>query len=513
MFFTQSFRRNRNINAMFSDKEGDFFVLTKDTWNDHGFETTFWLDFWENGEFFEIGLVRILNIKNDITRHVIPENFDKLTEEYISLGYNEEFYENIIKVIGKEGSKEILRNLRDISIIGLKDNKYFNLEYKGIQDSFFRSSEGRFLFYEVHNKYFLDEESQDRDYNFTFKSQIYLNSEEVKNIEIDFRKKDRFLPNRLFTIVGKNGVGKTRFLNQLAESLFDSSKLENKNRFIIEEQEKNEETENVPIYNKIIAISFSVFDKFYKGSKEERNISKENTQSEEEKTKFNNYTYIGLHKVDNTTYTTEELNDINKRAYKKILDKDRSEMFISLINSSNILHYKLDNNLDYDSFFNTIFSSGQSIYISMICRLLSEIEDGSLIFLDEPELYLHPNAISNLARVYYEILEEFKSYAILCTHSPILVQEIPSKFVRKLSIVDTNTISYTRPNIETFGANISEITADIFNVLDSESLYKSKIKYWVLNNEISEDEILKLFDNGLSFKTQLYINSLFKENN
>ncbi|MDQ7860346.1 hypothetical protein RCO48_02525 [Peribacillus frigoritolerans] len=68
-------------------------------------------------------------------------------------------------------------------------------------------------------------------------------------------------------------------------------------------------------------------------------------QSEEEQTKFNNYTYIGLHKVDNSIYLSDELMEINKRAYKKIIDNNREELFIESINSSNILNYKLEKRL------------------------------------------------------------------------------------------------------------------------------------------------------------------------
>lgn len=505
MFYTQSFRRDRSNNLKFSNKEGEFFVLTEDVWDDYGFQTTFYIDYWMDKRFHKIGLIKILHKTDRTTRNVIPPEFKELTEDYISLGSSEEVYKNVIKLLGKERAKEILTKLRDISLIGLDENKYFTLEAEGIQNSFFRSSEGRFLYSEVKNKYFLDIKSKDRDYNFIFKAKLYPENEGFKDIDINFRKKDNYLPNRLFTIIGKNGVGKTRILNQLAESLFDSSKPENKNRFVrIEKTDTNVLDENIPIYNKIIAISFSVFDKFYKGSLDDNKES-------EEQTKFNNYTYIGLHKADNSIYTSDELIKLNKRAYKRIIENNRVEIFVDSINSSNILNYELVKDFDSESFFEEIFSSGQSIFISMLCRLLSEIEDGSLIFLDEPELYLHPNAIANLARIYYEILEKFKSYAILCTHSPILVQEIPSMYVRKIFTVDENTIIYERPNIETFGTNISEITADIFNVLDSESLYRSKLVEWVKDKKLSEEEILDLFDVSLSFKAQLYIASLFKE--
>lgn len=504
MFYTQTFRKDRSNNTRFINKDGEFFVLTEDSWNDHGYETTFWLDYWKDRVFHSIGLIRILNRDNSTTRYVIPKEFNSLTEDYISLGYSEELYRYLVNILGKERAKEILTKLNDISLTGLEGNQYFNLEDKGIQDSFFRSSEGRFVYSDVRNKYFLNIGSQDRDYNFIFKAHLYQNIEDFKDINIDFRKKGD-LPNRLFTIIGKNGVGKTRLLNQLAESLFDSSKPENKNRFdSIEKTSMNELVDNIPIYNKIIAISFSVFDKFYKGSLD-------NEKESEDQTKFNNYTYIGLHKVDNSIYSSDDLIKLNKRAYQRIMENNRTKLFIDAVNQSNILNFEIDEQFDYETFFEEIFSSGQSIFISMLCRLLSEIEDGSLIFLDEPELYLHPNAIASLAKIYYGILEKFKSYAILCTHSPILVQEIPSMYVRKLNMLDKNTIIYERPNIETFGTNISDITAEIFNVLDRESLYRTKLKEWVNEKKLSEEEILMQFDDRLSFKTQLYLASLCKE--
>ncbi|KSU50177.1 hypothetical protein AS033_02035 [Exiguobacterium indicum] len=509
MFITQSNRNfYENNNYQLQNNEESFFSLVKNNWNDYGFETTFQLDYFNNGKYIDIGIINILNSENNSTRHVIPDKFSELTEEYVSLGGSEEFYENIIRAVGKDEAKQILIKLNDIAIIGLENNKYFNLYSEGIQKSFFRSTKGRYLYQEVLKKYFLSENIQERDYKFIFKSKIYSDNQEIKEIDIDFNKKNDYLPNRIFTIIGKNGVGKTRILNQLAESLFDSSKPENKDRFILDSD--NSKSDNIPIYNKIIAISFSVFDKFYKGSLK-NNIFNKNDVESEEKTKFNNYVYIGLHKIDDTIYSTQELSKINERAFKKIINKGRKDLFIEIINSSDILQNELNDDVNFENFFKTSFSSGQNIYISMICRLLSEIEDGSLIFLDEPELYLHPNAISNLMRVYYQILESFKSYAIMCTHSPILVQEMPSNFVRKLSMVDNDLINYSLPNIETFGSNISEITSDIFNVLDNESLYKSRLKKWISNDNLSEEEIFKIFNNKLSFKAQLYISSLFEE--
>ncbi|MGG4132116.1 AAA family ATPase [Paenibacillus illinoisensis] len=508
IFFTQTFSQNRSTNTAFTSKGGEFFVLTKDNWNDYGFETTFFLDYWKNNTSQFIGLVRILHISETATRFVIEDSFDELTNDFISLGYNEQYYNNIIALLGRTEAKRILTKLRDISITGLEKNEKFNLEHEGIQNSFFRSSEGRYLYSEVNDRYFLDKETQDRDYSFEFKALLSAENDFTK-IDFDFTRSNE-LPNRLFTIVGKNGVGKTRLLNQLAESLFDSSKPENRNRFTLSATSHKDLDSDIPIFNKIIAISFSVFDKFYKGSLDDHNNPQANKESDENLTKFNNYTYVGLHKVDNTIYTADELIEINKRSYRNIIENNLEDLFIDSINSSNILNNEIIKaEFDYNVFFSEIYSSGQSIFVTMLCRLLSEIKEGSLVFLDEPELYLHPNAMANLARIYYKILSQFKSYAILCTHSPIITQEIPSRYVRKISIIDGDTINYTKPNIETFGSNISDITTEIFNVLDNESMYKSLLKEWARTK--SEDEVLSLFDDRLSFKTQLFISSLYKE--
>lgn len=51
----------------------------------------------------------------------------------------------------------------------------------------------------------------------------------------------------------------------------------------------------------------------------------------------------------------------------------------------------------------------------------------SLLLFDEPETHLHPNMIFKLVKSLYKILETEESYAIIATHSPIIIQQVPSK--------------------------------------------------------------------------------------
>lgn len=489
-YYVRSHTRYRSNKPNYINSPDSFFVLTSDNWNDYGYETSFYIDFFNKDEYKEIGLVRILKKDVERTRTNFLDEFNFLSPEYISLGYNKEYYDSLLNVFNKEDALKILKDLNDISINGLETNPYFDIDNEGIQQSFFRSSDARYLYEEVLNIYFEGQKSSDRDYKFIYK--FKKDTTHDIDIDIDFSRYNK-LPNRLFALIGKNGVGKTRFLNQLSESLYDSSNPRNKNRFIINE------TFQVPMYQKVIAISFSVFDNFFKGESSSTELGQEQGE-----TKKANYTYIGLHKVDGSVYRLSEISETNTTTFKKLKERNRDMRFIELLNKSRILHENIDT-VD-ESFFHEHYSSGQNIFISMLCRLLSEIEDGSLIFLDEPELYLHPNAIASLMNIFFDLLEEYQSYAILCTHSPILVQEIPARYVRNLSLID-NDLVQTKASIETFGANISDITKDIFNVTENESLYKSTLIK--LSKELDETEIENLFSAGLSLKARMFLSSLF----
>lgn len=497
-YYVRSHTRKRNVIPECKDIPESFLVLTSDNWNDYGYETTFYIDYFDKGSFVEIGVLRILEKDSVRTRNIIPKEFETLSSEFISLGYNKDYYESIIRVFDKEKGLKILNDLNDISVGSLKNNSNFDIKHPGIQQSFFRSSDGRYLYEEILNVYFENQKSTDKDYHFTFK--FKMNENDYTLIDVDFSNHS-YLPNRIFALIGKNGVGKTRFLNQLSESLYDSSKPGNENRFIIDD------IFQIPTYQKIIAISFSVFDNFFKGSLGNITSNKKHSVAREETTKAN-YTYIGLNKIDGTVFTLKEASDVNINNFEKLVSKNRVVRFIELLNKSNILHKKISLKDIDESFFKAHYSSGQSIFISMLIRLLSEIEDGSLIFLDEPELYLHPNAIASLMNIFFEILEEYQSYAILCTHSPILIQEIPSRFVRNLSLIDGDLLQ-TPVSLETFGANISDITKDIYNVSEFESLYKTTFKK--LSKQLTEEEIEELFGGRLSLKARMFLSSLYIE--
>ena len=141
-------------------------------------------------------------------------------------------------------------------------------------------------------------------------------------------------------------------------------------------------------------------------------------------------------------------------------------------------------------------------------EVVATIEKESILLFDEPELHLHPNAVANTMRMLYRLLEEFDSYAIFATHSPLIVQEIPSRYVQILSRID-NVLMVRTPALECFGENVTNITNDIFDVNGSESNYKT-----ILNNlskKMSFEDALEIFNGALSFNAMIYLKSCYKD--
>lgn len=108
-------------------------------------------------------------------------------------------------------------------------------------------------------------------------------------------------------------------------------------------------------------------------------------------------------------------------------------------------------------------SSGQQTFVDLVLNILSIIEKNSLILIDEPENTLHPNIEIDFFNILKEILDEFDSFSIIATHSPIFVREVPKEYVKVIHIdKEDNQPIISTPIINTFGANISSISNYVF---------------------------------------------------
>jgi len=252
-----------------------------------------------------------------------------------------------------------------------------------------------------------------------------------------------------------------------------------------------------PLFSNFIAISYSLFDIF----------------PNPPQTNLFSYKYIGLRDPDDEIIDDTKINNKLRNGLRQIRELKRESEWIAFI--SQIIDIDYLNIVD-DDITDTIIrklvasrqirlSSGQSILLFMLTELIANVRQDSLILFDEPETHLHPSALAQLIKVFYQILKEYKSYAIISTHSPIIVQDIPSTSVRVFDRQGNYPI-IRELQIESFGENISKITNTVFETVEIKELYK--VYFERLSKTLSTEEIELLFEKGLSVNAQLFLTAL-----
>jgi predicted ATP-binding protein involved in virulence len=141
-------------------------------------------------------------------------------------------------------------------------------------------------------------------------------------------------------------------------------------------------------------------------------------------------------------------------------------------------------------------------------EIIANIRRDSLLLFDEPETHLHPNAISQLMNVIYELVNKFQSYCIITTHSPLIVQEVLSKSVKVIEKHE-NLVSVRQIAIESFGANLTTLTEEVFGNREIQKQYKKIINRMISNGKSYDDIVGILEREGfpLSINISLYIKS------
>lgn len=104
---------------------------------------------------------------------------------------------------------------------------------------------------------------------------------------------------------------------------------------------------------------------------------------------------------------------------------------------------------------------GHKFVLQTMARLVSGMEENSLLLLKNPEIHLPPQLLSVYLRALRALLTNKNSVAILTTDSPIVLQEIPSTCINIKSQRGSHTKVY-RPIEETFGETIGQILSFVF---------------------------------------------------
>lgn len=114
-------------------------------------------------------------------------------------------------------------------------------------------------------------------------------------------------------------------------------------------------------------------------------------------------------------------------------------------------------------------SSGQATILLYITKLVSSINQGSLVIFDEPETFMHPPMIKAFVRAVSEIVNNNKAFCLIATHSPVIIQEIPHCNVYRL---DSNH-GLSNTNYKTYGQNLDTLYKNIYGIELQQTGYNS----------------------------------------
>jgi predicted ATP-dependent endonuclease of OLD family len=143
--------------------------------------------------------------------------------------------------------------------------------------------------------------------------------------------------------------------------------------------------------------------------------------------------------------------------------------------------------------------------------LVETVEEKTLVLLDEPEAHLHPPLLSAFVRALSDLLVNRNGVAIIATHSPVVLQEVPQSCVWKIRRSGRELIA-ERPEQETFGENVGVLTREIFGLEVTDSGFHTLLKSAV-ENATDYADVVRRFDGQVGGEAKAIIRSLMANRN
>lgn len=482
-----------------SDDGADFF-LEKNEWDDFGYHTMYHLHATDKltseGNVY-LGYIRIM--KHGQEKHDIyllnkkqgkQINFSELPEDFVSLTTSIDVFKGLNKYLSQ---KDRLLFIEQMHLILNEESKYYKLVH---EDDCFETS---LLRDTTMNNYSLKKGTSllmDKTTYYNLQLQaIKINFANVdESTDLNFSCLPKFqsnnIPNGVITFIGKNGSGKSTSIYNLAKLLYAYPD----QRFRLKEKIGAIKPNDIGI-NKLFLLSYSPFDNFVLpgiGGEDYRVIL------EGLKNNDGRFVFCGIRDVKKEFESI--LENPQKDTYEKLFEDIRLDatslkpinvLADEFVQAMSTLEYNTERNKIWDNIekmsrgkfpeiqelMDELFildneerkeqflrlSTGYKYFFHSLAHIIAYIEEDSIVLFDEPENHIHPPMLSFMISSLRNILSKYQSVMLIATHSPVIVQETFSKNVFVVRRFEDKTVM-SHPQIETYGANISEITSEVFDL-------------------------------------------------
>lgn len=526
------------------------FALQQDNWNDYSFQTLYGLSYKPDDPTDDpvfLGGAKILKLgqtENDGIQ--IRDDFDALSPEFCSVGTSLDYYQRL-NSLPPEDRQAILSALRDVVATPSLQAEFSG--ERGWRISLFRDMSAPEDFLADAAAILSGNFASLPDLDFKFSFKIEPGSTEL-DFDFDAPEPDFYLgrrrrigpsqrrvllPRRIMVLIGRNGSGKSTLLSRMARIAFASA-----------DDRDEPELRELGAFNpaaigfmRIIAISYSAFDSFIVPGifeKDLRQIARDIEKGE------GRYVYCGLRDIvaearADLSKAEATADDSNKR--RKIGSADRrtstllksvdqlADEFHRLIQRiraaslDDLFESALEPLLSDPSFSDLIepdpevllgsdprtaflsWSAGHKIALHVVASLVAYAKRKSLILFDEPETHLHPPLTAALMHSVRIVLEEVNAFALVATHSPVVLQETLAHHVRVIRRFG-DSFEIRQPSMETFGENVGILTYDTFGLTASTTDFHEILDLLIEGSDTTE-EIDALFTPSLSGQARAYV--------
>lgn len=495
-----------NRNQRVPDTGCNTAYLIIDHWNDYSFVTMFFLALHdETGKYHELGNVKIGFKGQDTSQSTyanIDHVFSSLSNNYFSLGTELDYYKKIGTDVAQKSREELLLSLNDVVNDEMKLADALNERVFGtslLRGVSLSTVKGQF-------KRVLTGGVPLTDFKFSYKRP---HEDKFAEIDLTFQVEADSKPStNIHAFIGRNGVGKTTLLNGMIKSVTDRN-IENGGFY------NDDVWEHPPIgsdyFSSLVSVSFSAFDPFVPPA-EQSNPALGTC-----------YYYIGL--KDPTKDSGVQLKTLpslqeefseglslcmsqagKKARWMRAIKTLESDENFADMNLAGLTRLSGERLRSTSLALIQRMSSGHAVVLITVTKLVATVEEKTLVLIDEPESHLHPPLLSAFTRALSELLHDRNGVAIIATHSPVVLQEVPKSCVWKITR-SRLALSKSRPDIQTFGENVGILTREVFGLEVVKSGFHQILEKSVLEGG-SFEGIMADYNGQLGFEAQAILRAM-----
>lgn len=473
-------------------------------------------------------------IKSVVNAESLVFPIEQVEVPYCSLQSEATQYRQLVEAIGFDNSVLALRAMHDVVLANLEQEDHEVIALTLTEDfhvGVVRSAT-RYTAYRRGGRHLRPRPKDavdDAAATFPVKAPLPGSPEPV-TVDFDFEP-DPIFDDRACVLIGRNGVGKTQLLRSIVEGLTDEADREDEPSADIGKAARFTRTivfSSVPSdpYRKSIPPWFDIDYEYFAVAADPQPLGHAFLQSLLDALRDDGSAFG----ADGARRTRAHLLQASleqlgmwKRLYVPLRPKTRAADFRSHIEINGVAYVALDGQYNErqenqlasfidmsgtavvlsDRLERRRLSSGELAMIQFAAQAAASVENGSLLLLDEPETHLHPNYVSQFMDLLQDLLARTRSVAIIATHSAYVLREVPRQRVTVLSRDEDGKILADRPRMQTFGANIDDLSQFVFIDSAVSARYKERLETWgkTEGREIGIDGIIERYGDQLSSTT------------